>query len=301
VKTDSNGNALWNKTYGETNWDEAFSMVQTSDGGFALAGRTDMYGPNEKMWLVKTDANGNALWDKEYGGASGNGAYALVQTSDGGYALAGFTSSHGAGKDDMWLVKTDSNGNALWDKTYGGATWDGAYSMVQTSDGGYALAGYTYSYGAGYQDFWLVKTDASGNAQWNKTYGGTYAEEARSIVQTSDGGYALAGWTDSFGAGLSDAYLVKTDASGKAQWSRTYGEANYEQGSSIVETRDGGYALAGDTSVYAGTADAYFVKTEVELGLAWTDSTADTLTLYRGAIDPYWNFVRVRIWKPKTP
>jgi len=208
----------------------------------------------------------------------------------------------GKAGSDGELLRIGQNMPVLeWNRTYGGANDDVGNSVISTSDGGYALAGYTYSYGAGYQDFWLVKTDASGNAQWNKTYGGTYAEEARSIVQTSDGGYALVGWTDSFGAGLSDAYLVKTDALGNAQWSRTYGEANYEQGSSIVETSDGGYALAGDTSVYAGTADAYFVKTEVELGLAWTDSTADTLTLYRGAIDPYWNFVRVRIWKPKTP
>jgi predicted secreted protein len=127
-------------------------------------------------------------WSKTYGGTNANVAYALVQTSDGGYALAGYTNSFGAGGYDFWLVKTDSNGNMQWNKTYGGTGDDEAAALVQTTDGGYALAGYTNSFGAGGYDFWLVKTDSNGNMQWNKTYGGSGNDYASDLVRTSDGG-----------------------------------------------------------------------------------------------------------------
>jgi len=185
-------------------------LVQTSDGGYALAGYTNSSGAgNYDFWLVKTDSSGNAQWNKTYGGALRDVARVLMQTSDGGYALAGNTYSFGSGDEDSWLVKTDSSGNAQWNKTYGGMYEDNTYSLVQTTDGGYALAGYTASFGAGGQDFWLIETDASGNAQWNQTCGGTGVEGAYSLVQTSDEGYALAGYTDSFGAGDYDFWLVK--------------------------------------------------------------------------------------------
>jgi hypothetical protein len=209
--------AGWSQTYGGTGDDEAYSVIQTSDGGYALAGYTDSYGAYSfqyDFWLVKTDASGNAQWNRTYGGTGNDQAYALVQTSDGGYALAGRTNSFGAGQYDFWLVKTDYAGNMQWNKTYGGTSYDYAYSVVQTSDGGYALAGHTRSFGAGSTDFWLVKTDASGNAQWNKTYGGTEFDAAYALVETGDGGYALAGITLSYGASNSDFWLVKTDENG---------------------------------------------------------------------------------------
>jgi len=147
--------------------------------------------------------------NQTYGGTDWDEAYSIVVTSDGGYALAGVTESYGAGSYDCWLVKTDASGNALWNQTYGGTDYDGADSLVEIGDGGYALAGYTYSFGAGGCDCWLVKTDASGNALWNQTYGGTDNDWAYSLVETADGGYALAGVTNSSGAGSADFWLVK--------------------------------------------------------------------------------------------
>jgi hypothetical protein len=241
-------------------------------------------------------------WSKTYGGTSDDTGYSLVQTADGGYTVAGTTGSFGAGDADVYLVKTDGSGNMQWNKTYGGTSADYGSSMVKTGDGGYAITGHTVSFGAGDADVYLVKTDGSGNMQWNKTYGGTSADDGRSVVQTVDGGYAVAGFTLSFGAGLMDIWLVKTDASGNMQWSRTYGGTDWDTGGSLVQTGNGGYAIVGATDFGAGSYDVCLVKTDVELGLAWTDSTADTITLYRGATDPYWNFVRVRIWKIKeTP
>jgi hypothetical protein len=302
VKTDSAGTVLWNKTYGGANDDYSLSMVETGDGGYALAGYTDSYGAGgSDVWLVKTDGAGNVQWSRTYGGTHSDAAYSLVQTVDGGYALAGTTSSFGAGLEDFWLVKTDSSGIMQWSQTYGGTGYDRAYSLVQTGDGGYALAGWTGSFGAGLEDFWLVKTDSSGNVLWSRTYGGANEDIARAVVQTGDGGYALAGYTDSYGAGGYDFWLVKTDCAGVMEWSQTYGGASSDLAYSVVETGDG-YALASATySFGAGLEDFWLVKTDVELGLIRTGFTNNTITLYRGKTDPYWNYVRVRIWLIKEP
>ena len=193
----------------------------------------------------------------------------------------------------------------IWNKTYdGGWSQEGAYNVIQTSDGGYALLGLTESLGAGYLDFWLVKTDANGNMIWNKAYGGPGRDWAdaghRVLIQTNDGGFALAGNTDSFGAGRDDFWLVKTDSSGNMQWNRTYGGAGIDQSFSLIQTCDGGYVMVGYTESFgAGGKDFWLLKTSAESGLAWTDSTANSITLQRGVTDGYWNFVRVRIWKMK--
>ena len=262
VKTDAAGNKEWSTTCGGIGYDMAEGLVQTVDGGYALAGTTYSFGGGPyDAWLVKIDVNGIALWNKRYGGWGGDSARDLVQTVDGGYALAGGTGSFGAGDQDFWLIKTDANGNAQWNKTYGGTGYDSARDLVQTVDGGYALAGTTNSSGAGDQDFWLIKTDANGNAQWNKTYGGTGYDWAWSLVQTVDGGYALAGETSSFGAGLSDFWLIKTDANGNAQWNKTYGGTSRDIGLSVIQTTDDGYAVAGCTeSSGAGYEDFWLVK-----------------------------------------
>lgn len=299
VKTDAGGNLQWNRTYGGVDADYAMDMVQTTDGGYALAGFTFSFGAGmADYWLVKTDASGFLLWSRTYGGPDSDGAYSVVQTGDGGYALAGETYSFGAGMADGWLIRTDASGIFQWGRTWGGVDSDFAYSLVQTSDGGYALAGETFSFGAGLSDFWLVKTDANGIMQWERAHGGSHYDYAHSVVQTDDGGYALAGSTLSFGAGSWDAWLVKTDASGIFQWGRAYGGIYYDFAYSVVQTGDGGYTLAGYTSSFgAGGDDMWLRRAEAELGLMWTDSSLNAIWLHRGATDPYWNFVRVRVWK----
>jgi ribosomal protein S11 len=248
------------KTYGGT--DYAFSVQQTSDSGYIIAGTTRSFGAgNEDIILIKTDANGNIIWAKTYGGIDPDLAHSVQQTSDGGYILAGYTLSFGAGFYDAFLVKTDANGNIIWPKTYGGTYYDYAYSVQQTSDGGYIVAGYTYSFSAG--DILLIKTDANGNIIWAKTYGGTYWDEAYSVQQTSDGGYIVAGYTDSFGAGGSDIFLIKTDANGNVIWAKTYGGTYYDYAYSVQQISDGGYIVAGYTySFGAGYYDIFLIKTD---------------------------------------
>jgi hypothetical protein len=262
--------AKWNKTYGGPGWDYGRSVVQTSDGGYAIVGFTLLVGSDLDAWLFKTDAGGNVLWNKTYGGPSNDRAHSVVQTSDGGYALAGYTYSFSTGGAlDFWLIKTDSAGNIVWSHTYGGAGHDCAYSMVQTSDGGYALAGETGSYGAGDGDFYLVKTDTDGTMQWNMTYGGTDYDCANSMVQTDDGGYALAGQTNSFG-GTYDFWLVKTDANGDLLWNKTYRDpAGGNRANCVIQTSDGGYALTGLQS-YVG--QFVLVKTDASGNVEWNQT-----------------------------
>ena len=162
-----------------------------------------------------------AMWVKLYGGSLDDEAAAIVQTGDGGYVIAGTTSSFGAGSADFWLIKTDADGNVQWNQTYAGPEADVAQAMVRTSDSGYVIAGKTNSFGAGDSDFWLIKVDSSGSMQWNKTYGQTTTEVANFVIQTSDGGYTLAGYMEN--GTDNDGWLVKTDSSGNMQWNRKFG------------------------------------------------------------------------------
>jgi ribosomal protein S11 len=278
IKKDANGNIQWAKTYGGANGEGAFSVQQTSDGGYIVAGGTRSFGAGwYDIFLIKTDANGNITWAKTYGGTGYDEASSVQQTSDGGYIVAGYTSSFGAGGDDIFLIKTDANGNVIWAKTYGGTSWDEAFSVQQTSDGGYIVAGWTYSFGAGDANIFLIKTDANGNIIWAKTYGGANGERASSVQQTSDGGYIVAGWTYSFGAGDADIFLIKTDANGNIIWAKTYGGTGYDEASSVQQTSDGGYIVAGGTRSFgAGDADIFLIKTDANGNITWAKTYGGT-------------------------
>ena len=281
IKTDALGNIEWARSYGGDDNYYAGSVIQTDDGGYAIAGKKgSFYAGEQDVWLAKTDASGNVEWDRTYGGSNNDIQYSLIQTSDGGYAVAGATNSYGAGSYDAWLFKTDPTGNIEWSEVYGGAGGENAISLIETSEGGYALAGLTDSYGAGSDDFWLIKTDSAGKAEWNRTYGGDNYDHAWSVAQTRDGGYALAGDTKSFGAGGYDFWLVKTDASGGMQWSQAYGGTGFDHALSVVQTDDGGYALAGYTASFgAGSYDFWLVKLLAEKISAAVDIDPDTLNL----------------------
>jgi len=273
VKLDAKGNLQWTKTIGGPWNEEGNSLIQTSDGGYAIAGRTESFGAGDyDVYVVKLDAHGNLQWTKTIGGEKNDGGRSLIQTSDGGYAIAGYTTSFGAGDCDVYVLKLDANGKLQWTKTIGGPGYEIGYSLIQTSDGGYAIAGATKSFGAGGEDVYVVKLDAKGNLQWTKTIGGPKDDWGRSLIQTSDGGYAIADYTNSFGAGMLDVYVVKLDASGNLQWTKTIGGPEIEEGRSLIQTSDGGYAIAGKTSSSfgAGGYDVYVVKLDANGNLQWT-------------------------------
>jgi hypothetical protein len=217
---------------------------------------------------------------KTYGGAYYDVAYSVQQTSDGGYIVAGVTHSFSAGGYDIFLIKTDANGNVQWAKTYGGTSGDGAFPVQQTSDGGYIVAGVTNSFGAGGSDVFLIKTDTSGNIQWAKTYGGTNDDRATFVQQTSDGGYIVAGWTRSFGAGYTDIFLIKTDTSGNIVWAKTYGGTSYDWAYSVQQTSDNGYIVGGYTGSFGVGTNIFLIKTDTNGNIVWAKT-------YRGA---HWDY-----------
>ena len=225
IKLDGNGNVNWQKTYGGSGFDEAWDAQQTADGGYIVAGCTEFLGAgNGDLWVLKLDSEGKVVWEKAFGGAEYDCAASVRQTEDGGYILAGGTSSFGAGESDFWLLKLDGSGNVTWEKAYGGTGYDYVISMNQTLDKGYIVAGYTGSFGvAANSAMWIIKVDENGVITWQKTYDGPGYDYARSAYQTQDGGYIVAGATTSFGAGNYDFWIIKLDGSGMSRGKRYMG------------------------------------------------------------------------------
>ncbi len=273
VKTDAQGTIVWNQTYGGTAADYSFSILRASDEGYVIVGRTESYGAGlSDMWLVKIKTLGEIEWNCTYGGVSSESGDDAVVTSDGGYALVGGTESYGEGNSDMWIVKTDDRGQVEWNKTYGGTNEDRAMAVITTSDGVFVIAGLTRSYGSGNRDMWMVKTDASGLIEWNRTFGGQSNDYADSIIGTSDGGYALAGRTESFGSGSEDMWLVKTNSSGQVEWNQTFGGSEADVAYSLMETSENEYVLVGRTaSQESGNSDLWLLK--IKMGVAISKTT----------------------------
>ena len=205
---------------------------------------------------MKLDGAGTVVWNRIYFGTSADNANSIQQTSDGGYIVAGQTGS------DAWVLKLDGAGSFVWQKAYGGPEIlkerirSGRHpTEVMSSPDGRDPSG------AGSDDAWVLKLDGGGDIVWQKAYGGLNADNARSIQQTSDGGYVVAGWTGSFGAGSDDAWVLKLDGSGDPQWQKTYGGAGLDYAHSIRQTSVGGYVVAGRTRSFgAGSEDAWVLK-----------------------------------------
>lgn len=302
---------LWDRTFGGSD-EEIFSSVQqTIDGGFISGGWSLSAQSGNKSagskggtdyWVVKTDINGNKLWDYTFGGVGTEKLYSVQQTSDGGYILGGSSNSGigpdksqvGRGMEDFWIVKLDANGTKIWDKTFGGNLIDILYSIRQTPDGGYILGGSSGSGLSGDKsqpsqgnlDFWIIKIDASGNMVWNKTYGGDSADDLFSLNLTSDGGFIIVGNSESGQAGdksnaslgLLDFWILKLNASGIKQWDKTFGGINYDTGYDIQQTSDGGYIVGGisasgidgnKTQPKKGILDIWVLKLDTFGNKAW--------------------------------
>jgi hypothetical protein len=275
VKTDSFGTGMWSRVWGGTGGDVAYSVVQTADSGYVIAGGTSSFGSGgADVWLIKTNAVGDTLWSKTYGGASSDVAYSIGRTAGGGYVIAGSTQSYGPGTPahpNVWLVLTDGSGNPFWSKVYGRDSNDYASSVQQTLDGGFIIAGQTSSFGAGSDDVYLIKTNPDGDTVWTRTYGGADVDVGNSVQQTTDTGYVITGSTRSYGAGSSDMYLIKTNAAGDTLWTRTYGGTAGDAGLCVRQTTDGGYIVAGQTMSFgAGGADFYVVRTDAVGDTLWT-------------------------------
>ncbi len=310
VKLDELGNVSWQNTIGGNHIDVLNSIQQTIDGGYILGGWSYSNISGDKAenrqgsvgndyWVLKLDAIGNITWQNTIGGNGKDELYSIRQTVDGGYILGGWSHSNisgdkteaSQGVDDYWVVKLDASGDILWQNTIGGNSTDWLSSIQQTIDGGYILGGISASNisgdktenSQGGQDYWIVKLDADGNISWQNTIGGNGSEVFNSIQQNIDGGYILGGYSNSNISGDKtensqggfDYWVVKLDASGNILWQNTIGGSSSDWLSSVQQTSDGGYILAGSSNSEIsndkienslGGLDYWVVKLAPEIG-----------------------------------
>jgi len=305
VKIDSAGNITWQKSLGGTESDWAFSIQQTTDGGYIVAGSTEsndgdvtVLNGYRDYWVVKLDLSGNITWQKSFGGSSGDMAFSVQQTTDAGYIVAGGSASNNGdatenyGMGDSWIIKLDSYGNIIWQKSLGGSGVDGAYSVQQTTDEGYILAGISDSNNGhvtgnnGGYDSWIVKLDSSGNITWQKSLGGSGGDWSESVQQTTDEGYIIAGQSSSNNGNVTDnnggvdCWVVKLDTAGNIIWQKSLGSSGDDEAKSIRQTTDGGYIIAGisDSSIDGdvtgnyGGSDCWTIKLDSSGNITWQKS-----------------------------
>jgi hypothetical protein len=281
VKVDMEGNHQWNSTYGGTDSDVVISIIPTTDGGYAMTGIIESWGYGEwDAWLIKIDNEGQMQWNKTYGGPERDYGGSLALTTDGGYIVLGYTKSFALGDSDFYLIKTDDSGNLLWNKTYGGYGSERSGFLIPTADEGFLLVGLIGNQATNSLDVWIVRTDSDGNQLWNRTIGGVNNDFMYAGIATLDGGYVITGYTESYGAGSLDAWLVKIDQDGYHEWNRTFGGPALDYTTTIIATNDNGYVLAGRTMSFgAGGEDMWLIKTnslgELEFDQTFGGANAD--------------------------
>lgn len=305
-------------SFGGSGEDTAQAIIVTNDGGYAVLGYSDSIDGDlegkttavNDYWLMKFDADGNLLWNKTYGGSKDDRGQGLVQTADGGYALTGYAMSDDGdgsknnGFHDNWVVKLDAQGSIEWEKSFGFSGHDHSYDILQTQDGGLFFAGFLDITSAradgntekgnsltrhGVGEFWGSKLDGKGNLQWRSYFGGTNNDRAHAVVESEDGGFVMAGFTESEdfdidnSRGSYDFWVVKLDAKGNMEWQRSFGGTGIERAQDIAKTDDGGYVVSGNTfshdvdiSKNHGESDIWLIKIDDAGNLVWDKSYGGT-------------------------
>ena len=296
-------------TLGGSKNESAQSVVNTTDGGYAILGHAQsmdgdvLNKSNESYdyWLLKFDATNQLQWQKTYGGSDDDRGVDLIQTSDNGYAVIGKSKSNdlevseNAGFDDFWVSKLDSSGTIIWEYSFGFAGSDTPYSIIQTNDDGYLLSGVldvSASNGQGDRnsilsrhaggDYWVIKLNASGVKQWSNYYGGSFTDTAYDAIQTEDDGYIIIGSSDSDDVDITnnlgsyDFWILKISATGTLVWEKSFGGSEIDEAHAISQATDGNYLIVGDTrsndleiSQNNGAADLWIVKITPEGTLLW--------------------------------
>lgn len=320
---DFTGELVWLKTFGGSNEDDAIDVVQANDGGYIVLGFTDSNDgditgkttTDQDYWLLKLDQEGEKVWDKTYGGSENDKATGISKTNDGGYIISGFTASsdgdvsENAGFHDYWIIKINSTGDIQWEKSFGFIGQDQAYHVIQTLDGGYFATGFLdvgQSEGEGNDfnedqsnnrealhslgDYWGIKMDANGNKIWRRYFGGSHVDQSKDVLQTDDGGFLLAGISESSdyditnARGANDFWVIKVSADGDKVWEKSYGGAETDRGFSLAKATDGNYILTGesrsvdaDVSNPKGGGDIWVVKFNKSNGsIIWEKSFGGT-------------------------
>jgi len=270
VKTDITGEPLWTQTFGGPETDNGWSVHEHA-GGLVIAGFTDSFGAGDfDCYLIVTNLEGEMQWSQTFGGGAKDRCWSVLPADDGGYVLAGETTSFGSGAEDCYLIKTDASGNEEWSRTFGGEEGDRCFSIAQAEDGGFLLAGQTYSEGAGDRDVYLVRTDAAGKQLWSKTFGGSASDVGHSVARTAEDDFIVTGYTTSLAIAEDDPYIIKIDAGGEVQWTRVIPMDGVNHTITGEQTTDGGFILGGFSEFRSnGARGALLVKMDGEGNLEW--------------------------------
>ncbi len=308
------GEVQWIKTIGGSGEETGQAAINTLDGGYAVLGYTnstdgDVSGKStfvNDYWLLKLDIDGKMEWNKTYGGSKDDRGQSLVQTRDGGYALTGYAMSDDGdgslnnGFHDNWVLKVDALGTIEWEKSFGFSGHDHSYDIIEAKDGGYFFTGFLDITSAradgntekassltrhGIGEFWGTKIDAQGAIQWRGYFGGTNNDRAHAVVESEDGGFVMAGFSESNDFDISDTqgsydfWMVNVDANGNMLWERSFGGSGIEIAHDIAKTNDGGYIIAGNTfstdgdiSQAKGESDFWLVKVTDSGSIVWERS-----------------------------
>ena len=261
LKTNSNGDVLWSRRFDSSADDLAFSIQQTSDSGFILTGRTTSLSVSDNdIFLIRLNSSGDTLWTKLFVRMTHNDAgYSVIESYDGGFVITGYV-QYGFSNTDLVLIKTDNTGHIIWSNSYGGFNLEYGWQIQQTPDSSYVVAGSSSS-NVGNYDFTFLKTDSLGVPQIINVYEGSDDDQAKSLVQLSDGGFLLAGSSNSFIPLNTDAYIIRTDQFGNPIWSRTYGGINTESGIALLPSTGNGFMLSGNTTTFGGGLyDCYMIR-----------------------------------------
>ena len=308
LKYDATNQLEWQKTYGGSADDRGADLIQTSDGGYVVAGKSKSNDLEvsenagfDDFWVVKLDSSGSVSWENSFGFAGSDIPYSIIQTNDDGYLLSGVldvSASNGQGDrssilsrhagGDYWVIKLNSNGVKQWSNYFGGSFTDTAYDAIQTEDDGYIIVGSSDSddvditNNRGTYDFWIIKISATGSLVWEKSFGGSEIDEAHAISKSADGNYLIAGDTRSSDLNISqnngaaDLWIIKITPEGTLLWEKSLGGSNFDVGRSISKTQDNGFLISGSSrstnasfSANKGQNDAWVVKINSSGDLEW--------------------------------
>jgi hypothetical protein len=324
IKYDTTNQLQWQKTYGGSGDDRGADLVQTSDGGYAVIGKSKSndFDVSENagfddFWITKLTENGAISWEKTYGFAGSDTPNSIIQTNDNGFLLTGVldvSASNGQGNrqttmsqrhagGDYWVIKLNANGEREWSNYYGGSFTDTAYDAIQTEDDDYIIAGSSDSNDVdisntnGGYDYWVIKISSTGSLIWEKSFGGSEIDEARAICQTSDGNYLIVGDTRSDDLdvsqtnGAADLWLIKITPEGTLLWEKTMGGTNFDVGRSISKTQDNGFLISGSSrsndgnlTTNKGQNDAWVLKIDRAGDLEWQKSIGGSETDFFNAV-----------------
>ena len=263
VRTDKDGNYKDSKVFGGPRMDSASAICAADKGGYMIAGQSNSFSKGDyDAYIIRTDADGNCVWAKTYGGEGQDMAYTITAAGNDRYIAAGESNSFSKKFPEMYVFMIDGKGNLIWSKTFGGGTYGRANSIVKTSGNDFIIAGERGSKDTS-SDIDLLRIDSMGNTEWEKTYGGPQADTPAQIIESKDGGFLIVGTTESGGNGMSDILMLKTDNNGELKWQRFYGGRQEDYAGGVVQDKDGGYVVAGWTHSFgAGDFDVYFFKTD---------------------------------------